>query len=147
MIIYIQAWPLFRNEVCFSYHMTQNRPPSYTRNLNSLILALDKHTFHWSNNHEVDMSWDMVSALAKLLEVIVWSYMQGNVGSTNVLNKLGFKERGSGFWGEVRKSMPRREQWVGVLSFVASARCSIFLVLGLLLFWLKERMLASPAFH
>ena len=43
--------------------------------------------------------------------------------------------------------MPRLEQQVGDLPFVASARCSIFLVLGLLLFWLKEQMLASPAFH
>ena len=40
------------------------------------------------------MSWDMVSALAELLELIVLSYIQGNVGSTNVLNKLGFKEKG-----------------------------------------------------
>ena len=89
----------------------------------------------------------MVSALAELLGLIVLSYMQGNVGSTNVLNKLGFKERGSGFSGEVQKLMPRREQQVGYVPFAASARCSIFLVLGLLLFWLKERMLASPAFH
>jgi RimJ/RimL family protein N-acetyltransferase len=36
----------------------------------------------------------MVSALVKLLELIVLSCMQGNVGSTNVLNKLGFKEKG-----------------------------------------------------
>ena len=36
----------------------------------------------------------MVSALAKLLELIVLSNIQGNVGSTNVLNKLGFKEKG-----------------------------------------------------
>ena len=52
----------------------------------------------------------MVSALAELSDLIVLSYKQGNAGSTNVLNKLGFKERGSGFSGEVRKSMPRREQ-------------------------------------
>ena len=89
----------------------------------------------------------MVSALAELLGLIVLSYMQGNAGSTNVLNKLGFKERGSGFSGEVQKLMPRREQQVGYVPFAASARCSIFLVLGLLLFWLKEQMLASPAFH
>ena len=93
------------------------------------------------------MSWDMVGALAELSGLIVLSYMQGNAGSTNVLNKLGSIEKGSGFWGEVRKSMPRLEQQVGDLPFVASARCSIFLVLGLLLFWLKEQMLASPAFH
>ena len=39
----------------------------------------------------------MVSALEKLLELIVLSYKQGSAGSTNVLNKLGFKERGKGF--------------------------------------------------
>ena len=93
------------------------------------------------------MNWDMVSALAELSDLIVLSYKQGNAGSTNVLHKLGFKERGSGFSGEVRKSMPRREQQVGYVPFAASSRRSIFLVLGLLLFWLKERMLASPAFH
>ena len=89
----------------------------------------------------------MVSAFEELLGIIVLSYKQGNAGSTNVLNKLGFKERGSGFSGEVQKLMPRREQQVGYVPFAASARCSIFLVLGLLLFWLKEQMLASPAFH
>ena len=39
----------------------------------------------------------MVSALAELLGVIVLSYKQGNAGSTNVLNKLGSIEKGSGF--------------------------------------------------
>ena len=39
----------------------------------------------------------MVGALAELSGLIVLSYMQGNVGSTNVLNKLGSIEKGSGF--------------------------------------------------
>ena len=47
------------------------------------------------------MNWDMVSALAELSDLIVLSYKQGNAGSTNVLNKLGFKERGSGFSGDL----------------------------------------------
>jgi len=72
------------------------------------------------------MNWDMVSALAELSDLIVLSYKQGNAGSTNVLNKLGFKERGSGFSGEVRKSMPRREQQVCYVPFAASSRRSIF---------------------